>query len=205
MSIHQPKGMAKPVIALTAAFGAYHPNTKQGSDKMTEVPSYIKALLKPNGKQSQGKRVWSIDLETVWLPFFYATNVAELTAIPLDALGVPIRLAYAADGSVKFTKSGSPDTKVAKEISDSVKMVKENFIASLISFANTVRTESPDAYKALVLSAQEAGAPIRERDRKNLDEAIAKQREAELMAIVKQVEAEAKPKGKKAEAVATKA
>jgi len=176
---------------------------------MTEAPSYIKALLKPNGKQSQGKRVWSIDLETVWLPFFYATNLSGLTAIPLDSLGAPIRLAYTADGSVKFTKSGRPATKVVKEISDNVKMVKENFIANLISFANTVRTENPDTYNELVRQAQEAGAPIRERDRKNLDEAIAKQREAELVAIVKQVEAEAeaeaKHKGKKAEPVGAKA
>ena len=174
---------------------------------MTEAPSYIKALLKPNGKQSQGKRVWSIDLETVWLPFFYSTNISQLTAIPADALGAPIRLAYNGDGSVKFGKSGRPVTKVAKELADSVKMVKENFVANLIAFANTVRTERPDDYNMLVRQAQEAGLPIRERDRKNLDDAIAKQREAELMAIVKQVEteAEAKHKGKKAEPVGAKA
>jgi hypothetical protein len=181
---------------------------------MIETPSYIKALLKPNGKQASGKRVWSIDLETVWLPFFYTTNLSELTAIPLDSLGAPIRLAYTADGSVKFTKSGRPATKVVKDISDSVKMVKENFIANLISFANTVRTENPDGYNTLVRQAQEAGAPIRDRDRQNLDNAIAKQREAELMALLKGIEtaeakgieaAEAKPKGKKGDTIGAKA
>jgi hypothetical protein len=41
-----------------------------------ETPNYIKSLVMPNGKKPAGRRVWSIDLETVWLPFFYATNTA---------------------------------------------------------------------------------------------------------------------------------
>jgi hypothetical protein len=90
---------------------------------------------------------------------------------------------------------------VAKDIADNIKMVKENFIANLISFANDVRMANPDAYNELVRQAQEAGLPIRERDRKNLDEAIARQREAELMAIVKDIETEAKAKGKKTETI----
>jgi len=32
---------------------------------MVETPSYIKALLIPNGKKPAGRKVWSIDLETV--------------------------------------------------------------------------------------------------------------------------------------------
>jgi hypothetical protein len=171
-----------------------------------ETPNYIKALVMPNGKKPAGRRIWSIDLETVWLPFFYATNIAGETAIPSDALGAPLRLAYNADGSVRFSKSGRPVTKVAKELSDNVKMVRANFTASLQSYANAVITENPEAYKAEVEKARQAGEPIITRDNEKLSEAIAKAREAELEAIAK-AETEAKPKGKakKAELVGASA
>jgi len=81
-----------------------------------ETPNYIKALLMPNGKKPAGRKAWSIDLETVWLPFFTATNTVGDTHISPDALGAPLRLAYDADGSVKFSKTGRPITKVAKEL-----------------------------------------------------------------------------------------
>ena len=42
------------------------------------TPNYIKSLLAPNTKKPQGRKVWSIDLETVWLPFFTATNTWEI-------------------------------------------------------------------------------------------------------------------------------
>ncbi|GAJ15229.1 unnamed protein product, partial [marine sediment metagenome] len=65
---------------------------------MKDTPNYIKSLLLPNAKSPRGRRVWSIDLETAWLPFFTATNTMGDTAIPADALGAPIRLAYDKDG-----------------------------------------------------------------------------------------------------------
>jgi len=145
-----------------------------------ETPQYIKSLLMPNGKQPKGRRVWSIDLETVWLPFFTATNTMGETEIPADALGAPLRLAYEADGSVKFSKTGRPVTKVAKEIGDSVKLVKENFTASLLAYANGVIAENPDGYKAQV------------EDRQNLEKAIAKLHEQEIAEAI----AETQPKGK---------
>ena len=66
-----------------------------------ETPNYIKALLIPNGHKPKGRKVWSIDLETVWLPFYTATNTMGETHIAPDALGAPLRLAYDADGSVQ--------------------------------------------------------------------------------------------------------
>jgi len=96
-----------------------------------DTPNYIKALLVPNGRKPAGRKVWSIDLETTWLPFFTATNVMGETRIAPDALGAPLRLAYNADGSVKFSKTGRPVTKVVKELSDQIRMVRENFTASL--------------------------------------------------------------------------
>ena len=155
-----------------------------------DTPNYIKSLLMPNGKKPAGRRVWSIDLESVWLPFLTSTNTVGDTAIPVDALGAPLRLAYNADGSVKFSKAGRPVTKVAKEIADSVRLVRDNFTAGLVAYANGVITENPEGYKAQIELAREAGEPIIAKDRANLDKAIAN-------AMVEAVaEAEVKVKGK---------
>jgi hypothetical protein len=160
-----------------------------------ETPNYIKALLIPNGRKPAGRKVWSIDLEMVWLPFFTATNTMGDTHIPPDALGAPLRLAYEADGSVKFSKTGRPVTKVAKDLSDNIRLVRENFTAGLISYANGVVSEMPEAHKAQVETARKAGEPIIRKDRQNLEQALA---EAMEQAIA---EAESKGEGK-AEAVA---
>jgi len=161
-----------------------------------DTPQYIKALLMPNGKKPRGRRVWSIDLETVWLPFFTATNVMGETAIPSDALGAPLRLAYNADGSVKFSRTGRPVTKVVKDISDNVKLIRENLTASLQSYANSVIADNPDGYQLEVSKARQAGEPIVNRDNENLNDAIAKLREQELAEAVAQAKPKAKPKVK---------
>jgi hypothetical protein len=140
---------------------------------MKNTPNFIKTLVKPNGKGT-GRRVWSIDLETVWQPFFTATNTMGDTRIPHEALGAPLRLAYNTDGSAKFSKSGRPVIRVSKDISDSVRLVRENFIAGLQSYANGVITENTEAYKQQVKLAREAGAPIQTHDKAMLDEAMAK-------------------------------
>jgi hypothetical protein len=155
-----------------------------------ETPVHIRKLLIPNGKKPIGRRVWGIDLETVWLPFFMATNALEATRIPADALGAPLRLNYNADGSVKFSKTGRPITKVAKDIADNVSMVKSNFIADLQNFANTVINEETDKYRGQVEQAQQAGKPIVDRDNENLQLAYQRQIEQAI------AEAEAEPEGK---------
>jgi len=138
-----------------------------------DTPNYIKALLIPNGKKPVGRRVWGIDLETIWLPFFTATNTMGDTAIPADAMGAPLRLGYNADGSVKFSKTGRPVTKVVKDIADSVRLVKDNFTAGLLAYASGVITDNPDGYKAQIELAREAGEPILSKDRANLSKALA--------------------------------
>lgn len=159
-----------------------------------ETPQYIKSLLIPNGNKPRGRRVWSIDLETVWLPFFTSTNVMGDTAVPADALGAPLRLAYNPDGSVKFSKTGRPTTKVAKGLSDNIKMVRENFTATLQAYANGVISENSDSYNVEVEKARQAGEPIVTRDKENLSQAIAKRREQEIDEATAQ--AEGKPRGK---------
>ena len=150
-----------------------------------KAPSYIKSLVKPNGQKPAGRRAWGIDLESVWLPFLTATNTMAETAIPHEAMGAPLRLAYNADGTVKFGKTGRPVVKVVREIADEVKLIRENFVAGLLAYTHEVANENPDGYKAEAKANQEAGQPIIERDREALSNAV-----AEAMA---KAEAEATP------------
>jgi len=153
------------------------------------TPEYIAMLLNPAPSKPQGRKVWSVDLETVWLPFFTASNVMGKTVIPPEALGAPLRLAYGKDGLPKFsTTTGKPVIKVAKELGESVKMVRENLVANLQHFSVTVRKAEPDKYKAEVSTSIEAGKPIREADRIAINKAMA---EAMAEAIAKQDKAEA--------------
>ena len=124
------------------------------------VPNYITTLLQPTASKPTGRRVWSIDLETVWLPFFLATNTVQATAIPSDALGAPLRLAYDKDGEVRFTKSGRPSLKVATSVATQIRVVRENFVANLLSFAGKVMSQAKDDYKAQVEAAHKAAEPI---------------------------------------------
>lgn len=145
------------------------------------APNYIKGLLRPNGQKSAGRKIWSVDLETVWLPFFTATNTDGLTVIPHDVLGSPLRLSYETDGSVRFnTKTGKPVVKVAKDLADSIRLVRENFVAGLQQFAASVQSKEKDAYIEQVRLNIEAGRPIVEKDRQALDMAIAAQIEAAM-------------------------
>jgi len=139
-----------------------------------DTPNYIKSLILPrNGNKPTTRRVWSIDLMQVWLPFFTATNTAGATNLPPDALGAPLRLGYNADGSVKFSKAGRPVMKVAKDISDTVRLVRDNFTANLLNYTSDVINQMPDEYKAQLEVAQSAGEPIASNDRHNLDKALA--------------------------------
>ena len=173
---------------------------------MYETPTYIKSIVMPKAKQTKtSRRVWSIDLETVWLPFFFGTNTMGDTTVPADALGASIRLAYNQDGTVKFSKSGRPVTKVAKDLSDKIRLIRENFTAGLQSYAHGVATENPEAYKAEIAKAVEAGKPIITHDNAMLSAAIAKIMseavEAELKAkaeVESKPKAESKPKVPKA-------
>ncbi len=164
----------------------------------------------PQAKATKtARRVWSIDLESVWLPVFHATNIMGEISMPAEALGAPLRLATGKDGSVRFNQSGKPVIRVVKDISDMVKLIRENFTAGLQAYANEVITEKPEAYTASVKQAIEAGKPIIAHDTAMLSEAIRRQVEAEVEAIRKaKAEAEAvskpkarKPKARKPEAV----
>ena len=160
-------------------------------DKHMKTPQYIKALLQPTVSQPKGRKVWSVDLEGIWIPFFTATNMTGDTAIPHDAMGAPLRLAYDTDGSVKFSKSGKPVVRVVREIADSVKLVRENMVAGLMQFAYEVRKADAEGYKAQIEAHMRAGAPIIERDNVAMTDAVMARAEAEAEAVARQAEAEA--------------
>jgi len=164
-----------------------------------ETPNYIKSLVTPTTKQPQGRKVWSIDLQQVWLPFFTATNTMGDTAIPSEAIGCPLRLGDYKAGQVRFSQAGRPVIRVAKEIADNVKLVRDNFTANLLNYAGSVMRDNADGYKAQIEMAKKAGDPIYQHDKNQLSNALKARAEAEAE---EQAEAEteaesAKSKGKR--------
>ena len=171
-----------------------------------ETPNYIKSLLTPTTKQPQGRKVWSIDLQQVWLPFFTATNTMGDTAIPSEAIGCPLRLGYDKAGQVRFSQAGRPVIRVAKEIADNVKLVRDNFTANLLNYAGGVMRDNAEGYKAQIEMAKKAGEPIYQHDKNQLSNALKARAEAEAKAqaeaLAKETEAETeaesvKSKGKR--------
>ena len=156
----------------------------------TKTPDFISSLFKPTQKKQSGRKVWSIDLETVWLPFFTATNTQGVTDIPREAIGAPLRLGYDTDGSVKFSKTGRPIIRVAKDISQNVQLVRENFVAGLQNYAHSVVTENESAYNEMVKACIKAGKPIAEADKDNLEKAM----QAMVEAAIAEAEAQANAK-----------
>lgn len=157
-----------------------------------ENNNYIASLFKPQTK-SQGRKVWSIDLETVWLPFFTATNTLKVTDIERDALGAPLRLAYNPDGSVKFNeKSGKPVIRVAKPIADSVRLVRENFVAGLQSYTHEVVTSHEQDYNNMVKACLKAGKPILKNDKEKLENAMTAIQQATIADIEENIKADNK-------------
>ena len=171
-----------------------------------ETPNYIKSLVTPTTKQPQGRKVWSIDLQQVWLPFFTATNTMGDTAIPSDAIGCPLRLGYDKAGQVRFSQAGRPVIRVAKEIADNVKLVRDNFTANLINYAGSVMRDNAEGYKAQLETAKKAGEPVYQHDKNQLSNAlkarVEAEAEAQAEAVAKEEQAvakaeEAKSKGKR--------
>ena len=162
-----------------------------------ETPTYIKSLVTPTTKQAQGRKVWSIDLQQVWLPFFTATNTMGDTAIPSDAIGCPFRLGYDKAGQVRFSQSGRPVVRVVKEIADNVRMVRDNFTANLLSYAGQVAKDNAEGYKAQIAQALKAGEVIATHDKTQLSKALEARAEAQAEAVAKEEQAVAKAKGKR--------
>ena len=161
-----------------------------------KIPTYIKSLLRPSVAKPQGRKSWGIDLETVWIPFFTATNCQGETTIPHEALGAPIRLQYHDDGTVKFNdKTGKPVQRIAQDLSEAIKLVRENFTATLIQHSGRVANGMKDEYNAQVRMNREAGEPIINRDRSALDTALDERLTAFLESQLPETEPEREPVG----------
>ena len=131
----------------------------------------IGTLLRPLPTRKAERRVWSIPLAEVWLPFFTATNVMGETNIPAEVLGAPLRLAKASDGTPRFSKTGRPVLRVVRELSDHIRIVRENFAEGLKHYAYEVQKADPEGYKAMVQAAQKAGEPLLRADQEALTQA----------------------------------
>lgn len=118
------------------------------------------------------------------MPFFTATNVQGATVVSHEALGAPLRLAKAKDGSVRFGSNGKPVIRVNKELSDHVRTVRDNFTASLVDFASRTQKARAADYKAHVEAAQKAAQPVTEADLAAIEAAVKAQASAEAKAAL---------------------
>ncbi len=149
-----------------------------------ENKSFISALVSPGPGSASGKKSWSIDVETVLVPFFTATNAMGDTQLSPETLGAPIRLGIQKDGSVRFTQTGRPSMRIAPELTQQVKILRENLTASLVAYTGEVIEEHGDAYREQVERNQLAGSPLLDQDAKMLqDEYDRQQRVAEQEAL----------------------
>jgi len=123
----------------------------------------------------------------VVIPFFTATNVARETAIPVEALGCPLRLQREKDGTPRFGKTGRPAVRVIKDIADQVRIMRENFVSGLLNYADSVKKGMPEDYKLQVEACIAAGIPIAESDATCLSDYLAKKAE-EAAASVAQLQ-----------------
>ncbi len=161
--------------------------------------SFVKSLIIPRSpKSTSSRRVWSIDLESVWLPLFTMTNARGDTTIPHEALGAPLRLALAKDGTIRFSDSGKPVIRVVREVTDMVRLIRDEFTARLVAETTEYATENPDGFKAEITRNLEAGKPLIAHDYGLLKAYAMAKAEAEAMAKAEATPAPApKPKARK--------
>ncbi len=157
----------------------------------------FKHLLTSTPKSQTERKAWSIGLNTVWVPFFTATNTAGESAIPSEALGAPLRLAYDKTGSVRFGKSGKPVIRVAKELSESIRVVREQITAELLGHVAEVEAKLPDEFRAEVESARTHGMVITNHDNAELAKAVQAKAQAEADAILESSQVENVPTQRK--------
>jgi hypothetical protein len=113
-----------------------------------------------------------IGLETTWIPYFMATNVAGVTDVSSEALVAPLRLVTDDGGQPKLSKTGRPIFRVVPDIAELVRRSREIYEAGLREFAGQVMKEHTDEFKAEVEAAQAAGEPIHEKHSKLLTKPV---------------------------------
>ncbi|MEK7877089.1 MAG: hypothetical protein AAB325_12960 [Pseudomonadota bacterium] len=133
----------------------------------------IHTLMKPSPNKAKDRSVWGLPLQGLWIPFFTATNTAGESHINAGSLGCPLRLAVGKDGVPKLKDDGTPRYTVDKDISQGVRVVKDNFAFGLMAFIASTQKTMPNEYKAQVEAAQKAGTKVLEQDQTTLDNYMA--------------------------------
>lgn len=126
--------------------------------------SFIQSLVTPSVGGATRRMSWGVDVEAVWVPFFTATNAVGDTNVSHDALGAPIRLSVDKAGEPRFGANGRPSMRVAPEMTQQIRTVRENFVASLQAFTGETMDEHAEAYENQVKLSQDAGAILVEQD-----------------------------------------
>lgn len=160
-----------------------------------KTPAYIQSLVKPVPQQPKGRKVWNIDLEAVWLPFFTATNVQGDTHISKESLGAPLRLQREKDGTPRFSQNGRPVIRVNAELNQQIRFVRENVVFNMLNFAAGVQKSNPEEYKTEVEACQNAGKPIIEKDALDVEAAVIEmQKQAKIAEEMEKAAADAMDK-----------
>jgi len=60
----------------------------------------------------------------------------------------------------KFSQRGRSVLRVAREVNDQIRLVRDNFTFGLMAYAENIRKTMPAEYKARVDGAANAGGPI---------------------------------------------
>jgi hypothetical protein len=154
--------------------------------------NWIDSIIQPIGAEKQTtRRVKSFDVALL-VNFGIALNVEGKMNIPLEAIGAPLRLATAKDGSVKFSASGKPSVKVAKEIVAFGTMIHTNIVKGIMADTARVFAEQEEAVKLTIQKAGKAAEPILRADAAALEATYAARAKAEAEAeAVAKAEAEA--------------
>jgi len=74
-----------------------------------------------------------------------------------------MRLQRNKEGMPKFSQRGRSVLRVAREVNDQIRLVRDNFTFGLMAYAENIRKTMPAEYKARVDAAANAGAPIGQR------------------------------------------
>ncbi len=167
-----------------------HNGQTQGSNPDVDLRAYFKAMVTPGSPKASSRKAWSIDVESVWVPFYTALKADPGANFHIsdDALGAPLRLAKTKDGEVRFSKDGRPVMRIAKELNDQITVYRENQVAGMQAYIGMIQEEHSDAYREQVLASQRAAVPIVEQAEQDVAQAV---REAE--AILEQLEGNATP------------
>lgn len=131
--------------------------------RMEELRQKFSAIIAPPVARSMSRKAWSIDLNTVWVPWFTAHKTigsAGTEDISNAALGAPIVLARDKSGTPRVTATGKLTYKVNPELNAAVRRQMANYVAALQEETKAIVEEAPKAYAAQVVRQQEAGDTI---------------------------------------------